>query len=108
MMVKRSVPAAIVLSFLVLTGCVNTPTEMVQARDDWPFIMFSEVRSGDVVVLDGINMGAASDYMAGKSGMRIEPGTHTLQIQRDGKMVLNQKFYVADGVSKTFTVGGGK
>ncbi len=107
-MVKRFAPAAIALSFLVLTGCVNTPTEIVQARDDRPFIMFAEVRSGDVVVLDGINMGAASDYMVGKSGMRIEPGTHFLQIKRDGKTVFNQKFYVADGVSKTFTVGAGK
>ena len=38
--------------------------------------------------------------------MRIEPGTHTLQIRRAGKIVFKQKFYAADGVSKTFTIGG--
>ena len=104
-MIKLSAFSAIVLSFFVLTGCVNTPTETVQVKDDRPFIMFAAVQSDDIVVLDGINLGAASDYIAGKSGMRIEPGTHTLQIERAGKTIFNQKFYVANGVSKTFTIG---
>ena len=105
-MVKRSSLSAVALSLFLLGGCVNTPTEMVQTRDDRPFIMFSAVRPGDQVILDGINMGPASDYIAGKSGMRIEPGTHKLQIRRAGKIVFKQKFYAADGVSKTFTIGG--
>lgn len=105
-MVRLSALSAIVLAFFVLTGCVNTPTEMVQTKDDRPFIMFSGAQSGDVVVLDGINLGLASDYITGKSGMRIESGTHILQIKRAGETIFNQKFYVSDGISKTFTIGG--
>ena len=104
-MVKQSSLSAVALSLLVLSGCVNTPTEMVQTKDDRPFIMFSAVRPGDQVILNGLNMGPALDYTAGKSGIRIEPGTHTLQVRRAGKTIFNQRFYAADGVSKTFTIG---
>lgn len=107
-MKKFSALLSVILSLFVLTGCVNTPTEMVQVKDDRPFIMFAAAQPGDVVMLDGIDMGAASHYSAGKSGMRIEPGTHTIQVKRSGVVVLSEKFYVADGVSKTFNIGGGE
>ena len=107
-MKKFSVLLSVILSLFVLTGCVNTPTEMVQVKDDRPFIMFAAAQPGDVVMLDGIDMGAASDYSAGKVGMRIEPGTHVIQVKRSGAVVLSEKFYVADGVSKTFNIGGGE
>lgn len=105
-MFKFSALFAVFMSLVVLTGCVNTPTENVQTVDDRPFIMFTDAREGDLVILDGIQMGSAAQFSAGKAGLRIEAGTHFLEIQRSGKTVLSKKFYVAEGVSKTFAIGG--
>ena len=96
---------ATVLSIALLAGCAG-PTSMVQTQDDRPFIMFEAPQSQDVVFIDGVNMGSAVEYKVGKSALRIEPGTHRLQIQRDGIVILEQKFYMADGVGKTFSLGG--
>lgn len=107
-MFKFSVLFAALLSLTsltVLTGCVNTPTQKVQVVDDRPLIMFAAAKPGDVVVLDGIEMGTATQFSAGKTGLRIESGTHRLQIKRAGETILSQKFYVAEGISKTFTIG---
>ncbi|ELU03472.1 hypothetical protein CAPTEDRAFT_214153, partial [Capitella teleta] len=70
-MKKFSALFSVILSLFVLTGCVNTPTEMVQVKDDRPFIMFIAAQPGDVVVLDGIDMGAASNYSAGKTSQQL-------------------------------------
>ena len=92
-------------SLTVLPGCVNTPTQKVQVVDDRPVIMFAAAKPGDVLILDGIEIGAATQFSAEKTGLRIESGTHRLQIKRAGETVLSQKFFVAEGVSKTFTIG---
>lgn len=104
-MFRFSVLLAALLSVAALTGCVNTPTQKVQVVDNRPFIMFSAAQRGDVVVLNGIEMGDATEFSAGETGLRIESGTHRLQIRRADETILNQKFYVAEGVSKTFTIG---
>ncbi|MGI9279637.1 MAG: hypothetical protein ACR2PX_08395 [Endozoicomonas sp.] len=95
---------AVFCSILMLSGCVNTPTEMAGVKDDRPYIMFSGVTSTDMIRLDGIQMGKASDYIQDKSGMRIEPGTHRIEVLREGEIVLEQKFYLSRGSSKTFSV----
>ena len=95
---------AFVCSVLMLSGCVNTPTETAGVKDDRPYIMFDGVASNDMIVLDGIGMGKASDFISGKSALRIEPGTHMVQIRRNDEVVLEQKFYIARGSSKSFTI----
>lgn len=104
-MLKHSTVAGVIMSFLLLAGCVTTPTATVQVTDDRPFIMFSAAQADDVIILDGITIGSANEYTSGVAGMRIEPGTHRVQIQRSGKIILDKKFYLAEGVSKTFTLG---
>ena len=106
MKIKLSTIAATALSVALLAGCA--PTSMVQTQDDRPFIMFEAPRPQDIIFLDGLNMGSAADYKAGKAALRIEPGTHRLQVQRDGVIILEQKFYVTDGVGKTFSLGGAR
>ncbi len=104
-MLKLTVLIPVVLSFIALTGCVNTPTANVQVKDDRPLIMFIGAKHDDVVFIDGIQMGEASQFSAGDAALRIEPGTYNMQVKRAGVTVLNKTFYVADGVSKTFTLG---
>ena len=92
------------VSFLALSGCVNTPTEFSGVKDDRPYIMFTGVSEQDTILLDGLTIGQAMDYQEGKSGLRIESGTHVLQVIRDGQQILKQKFYLSRGSSKTFII----
>lgn len=95
-----------VLAATLLSGCVNTPTHTSNVKDDRPLIMFEAAQSGDRLVLDGIEIGLANQYLSGRSALKIEPGTHNLQIIRDGAVVMNERFYISRGASKSFTVQG--
>ena len=95
---------AVFCSTLILSGCVTTPTEMAGVKDDRPYIMFDGASNNDMIVLDGMMMGKAVDYIRGKSALRIEPGTHVIEIRRGDKILLEQKFYISRGSSKSFKV----
>ena len=93
-----------VLAAVLLTGCVNTPTQTSNIKDDRPLIMFDATQSGDLLILDGIEIGQANQYRTGRSALKIEPGTHNLQIIRSGEIIMTERFYISRGASKTFTV----
>ncbi|MGI9274764.1 MAG: hypothetical protein ACR2PT_07955 [Endozoicomonas sp.] len=98
----------LVLSVSLLNGCVNTPAQTAGVKDDRPMIMFEAARSGDLLILDGIEIGSANQFLSGQSALMIEPGTHRLEIIRDGAVILSERFYISRGSSKSFTVQGGK
>lgn len=104
-MFKLTILIPVVFSVIALTGCVNTPTTNVQVKDDRPLIMFAGAKQGDVVFIDGLQMGEAVQFSAGDAALRIESGSHNIQIQRSGTTILNKKFFVSDGVNKTFILG---
>lgn len=94
----------VALTATLLTGCVNTPTQKASVKDNRPLIMFEAARSGDMLVLDGIEIGPAIQYRSGRSALKIEPGTHQLEIVRDGQVIQSERFYLSRGTSKTFNI----
>ena len=107
-MKKLLTSISLVLVMGTLAGCVNTPTQTAGVKDDRPLIMFEAVQARDVLILDGMEVGAADNYIAGKSALKIEPGTHNIQILRDGAVLLDERFYISKGASKSFTIHAGK
>jgi hypothetical protein len=106
----RTLAAATLVAGLLLAGCVQMPTEKAGIPDLRPRISFrlvdESVRPARVLV-DGIDMGSAADYVDGVAALRLLPGTHVLKVTFMGTTLMDEKFYVGDGVQRTFTVNRG-
>ena len=90
-----------------LAACVSYPTEKQGVVDQRPQISL-RVAPGAAnarVLVDGLDMGRAGDYAEGRGALRLLPGTHQLTVQDGQQVYLSEKFYVADGVSRTFSMG---
>lgn len=96
-----------VLSLFSLSGCVQIPTEKQSISDLRPQISFkvSDDRLLTArVQLDGLDAGQISDYVDGVSSMRIRPGTHIVRVTFNNTVLLEEKFYLGDGVNRAFVV----
>lgn len=103
--VNRAIAA---LALATLAACVSYPTEKSGVVDQRPQISFrvSDASADARVLVDGLDMGRAGDFAEGKAALRVLPGTHQLTVQSGRKVFVSEQFYVADGVSRTFTMTG--
>lgn len=93
------------LSLATLAACVSYPTEKSSVVDTRPHIAFRMLDGADAdarVLIDDLDMGRTGDFAVGKSALRVRPGTHQLTVRSRGQIIVSEKFYVADGVSRTF------
>ncbi len=101
----RAALALLVPLALLGVGCTQMPTEKQGVADMRPQVSFQlahpDLGSAQVTV-DGLAMGPASRYLAGEASLRLLPGTHEVQVVWGGRTVLAERFYVGDGVSRTF------
>lgn len=90
---------------LALGACTQMPTEKQGVSDMRPQISFKapdeRVRSARVI-LDGLDMGPVGNYVEGTSALRVLPGTHLLIVDLGGQVILQERFYLGDGVSRSF------
>lgn len=96
---------AVLLAVSVLGGCVQMPTESQSVVDQRPQISFNishEAQQAGRVLVDRLDMGAVGDYVAGKGALRILPGTHVIEVRLGSQQLLNERVYLADGVSRAF------
>jgi hypothetical protein len=106
---KKSMTALIlaagVMAALVCAGCTQMPTEKHGISDMRPQIAFKadrvEAHTARVVV-DGLDLGPVGDYIDGVASVRILPGTHTLRVVSGNEVLIDERFYVGDGVNRTF------
>lgn len=95
------------LSTLLFEGCTQMPTEKQSVSDMRPQISFKtegERALGSHVLIDGLDMGMVSDFIEGKSALRVLPGTHMVSVISGSNVLLADKVYLGDGVSRTFIV----
>ena len=92
---------------LLLVACVQTPTEKQSISDMRPQIAF-KVSNDQVkearVQIDGLDMGSVGSYIDGISTLRILPGTHLLRVNLGTTVLLEEKFYLPDGVNRSFNL----
>jgi hypothetical protein len=92
---------------LTLAACVQMPTEKQGVADIRPQISFqagNEQVKGASILVDGLSVGTVGDYLNGISSLRVLSGTHLVTVLLGNQVLLEQKFYVGDGVSRSFTV----
>lgn len=98
------------IAALVSSGCTQMPTEKHSIADIRPQITFKVAgeRAQKIhharVHVDGLDMGPVDDYIDGIASVRILPGTHTLRVVSGNEVLVEEKFYVGDGVSRTFVI----
>lgn len=95
------------LCLVAVIGCTQMPTEkqsVVDMRAQISFSFDDDAMASARVKLDGIDMGSAYEYQEGKSSLRILPGTHRLTVINRGANIIDEKFYVGDGVSRSFNL----
>lgn len=88
-----------------LTACVQMPTEkqgVVSLKPQISFRLANESTGNAAVVLDGMQVGTAGQFQAGQAALQVEPGMHQLVVHNNGATLINEKFYVGDGVTRTF------
>ena len=79
---------------LAAAGCVG-PTTTVRTVDTRPAIAVAGAPSGSVLYLDGVEVGDPASYDGQPNVLRVEPGTHELEL-RDaaGGVVFRQRVFV--------------
>lgn len=107
MKTRDLVTAALLASSLWLAGCVQLPTEKSGVSDLRPQLSFAadaERMGAARVSVDGIDVGFVGDYLSGQAALRVLPGTHRITVIGNGSVVLDEKAYFGDGVSRSFIV----
>jgi hypothetical protein len=79
---------------LALAACAG-PTTVVRTVDTRPAIAIAGAPAGTVLYVDGAAVGDPRDYDGRPNILRVEPGTHQVEL-RDGKgaVVFSQRVFV--------------
>jgi hypothetical protein len=91
---------------VALGGCVQMPTGKQAVVDMRPQISFvAEPGHRDArVFLDDAEVGRVGDYLDGAAALRVLPGTHVVRVVSGGGVLLDERFYIADGASRAFVI----
>ncbi len=110
-MITKKLIAVVLVSCCLpaIVGCVQYPTERQSVVDLRPQITFrfdttnagfNEAR----VLVDGLDAGRMIDFVDGSGSLRVLPGTHVVQVVIGADMLLNERVYIGDGVTRPFIV----
>ena len=79
---------------LALAACVG-PTTAVRTVDTRPAIAIVGAPTGSVLFVDGAEVGDPKAYDGSPGILRVEPGTHDVEIRaRSGEVVFRQRVFV--------------
>jgi hypothetical protein len=87
---RRILAAAALATALACAG----PSTVVKTVDTRPGIAVVGAPSGSALFLDGLPMGNPAAFDGDPGVLRVEPGTHLVEIKVDGKVVFTQKVFV--------------
>ena len=78
---------------LMLTGCAM-PTTTVKAVDSRPSISIAGAPDDAVLLVDGVQVGAAATYNGEPAVLLLEPGTHRITVQQGAMVLYDQQIFV--------------
>ena len=88
----------IILSCALLSvfaiGCNTYPVTSVSAVDSRPTLSFIGAAEGEVLYVDGINMGPVTQYNGDPKVLVVQPGTHEVSLMVNNKSVFQQTVFV--------------
>jgi len=75
-------------------GCNTYPVTNVSTVDTRPTLSFTGAMEGSSLLVDGINMGAVSQYNGNPKVLIVQPGTHDVTVMVNNKIVFQQTVFV--------------
>ncbi|MDP2822271.1 MAG: hypothetical protein Q8O52_06285 [Sulfuritalea sp.] len=105
--ITARIVAGVLASALLGGGCTQMPTEKQSVSDMRPQISFradGERAQTARVFVDGLDMGMVSEYLDGQAALRVLSGNHKISVTAGGSVLLEEKAYLGDGVSRSFIV----
>lgn len=76
-------------------GACAGPTTVVRTADTRPAIAISGAPSGTELFVDGAPVGDPASYDGRPNVLRVEPGTHAVEIRdRSGRVLFSQRVFV--------------
>lgn len=84
------------VSLFLLAAC--QPAESVQAVDSRPILEIKGAPSDAVVIIDGLDMGAAN------KALRLEPGTHAILVKQAGGTIYQDKIFLSGAMLRTINL----
>ncbi len=83
------------LALAVAAAACAGPTTTVRTVDTRPALAIAGAPSGTVLYLDGVAVGDPSSYDGNPNVLRVEPGTHEVDIRdRSGQSLFKQRVFV--------------
>jgi hypothetical protein len=99
----------LVCAAILVSSCVQLPTEKQEVADLRPRLSFSVPENIDPqryrVVVDNLDMGALADYSGGQRALKVLSGTHVIRIQGDGQTIHEERIYLGDGATRQLQIG---
>ena len=95
--------------FTTLTGCVQYPTERQVVIDLRPQISFrfdsvNPQMTDARVLVNGLDSGRLGDFLEGKGSLRVLAGMNTVRVVNGTEVLLDERAYLGDGVTRPFNV----
>ncbi|MEN3293210.1 MAG: hypothetical protein V7642_2463 [Burkholderiales bacterium] len=100
---KSLVSATLVLA---LAACA-LPETAVKTGSPRPHLIVKGAPSDSTLVVDGLPMGAASQYDGKPNVLIVEEGVHQIEIRRGDIAVHAEKTFISNGETRTVTVNLG-
>ena len=85
------------------TGCPYYPVEQVKQTDERPALLVQGAPAGSVLIVDGLYVGQIAGGDGAPQAIRVEPGTHEVQVALGGRALMNQRVFVSGAGVKTLT-----
>lgn len=100
---------AVATVIVMVSGCVQMPTEKQAVVDQRPMITFRingdlQRVAGARVLIDELDMGKVQDYLDGQASLRVTPGTHMVKVVSGQTVLLLEQAYLGDGVMRPFNI----
>ena len=91
--------ATVMLIGLTLCACnIRNPTTIVRPVDDRPSLCLSGAPEKASLFVDGLDLGLASDYDGRPKVVRLEPGTHLIEIKSGAETIFKQTVFIESGI----------
>lgn len=94
---------------LAASAC-SMPVEQVRTLDERPSILVDGAPAGALLQVDGLVAGPVYGTGGTPQAIRVEPGTHTIDVLVNGTSALHERLFVSGAMITTVSVppGGGQ
>ena len=92
------------LVLLSLVASCAYPESGVRVVDDRPRIAIENAPLNSVLLVDGLDMGPASRFDGKENVLRVERGTHRIEVVSQGATILSEEIFLGGGELRVLKV----